>query len=73
MAKIEPIESAPAAFAPLAAKINEVIAALNRRGLTAGPGIKLTPSDHGTTIEVYGLTGELDCETTPPSVTIWAE
>ena len=61
MAQIQPLTTYPAAFAPIAAKLNEVIAEMNARELKAGPGIQITPSANGALIELGRLTGTLTC------------
>jgi hypothetical protein len=47
---IDPVAVAPAAFADLAAKINELVAAMNASQLSAGVGLKITTGTYGMLI-----------------------
>lgn len=73
---ILPLTSAPEAFAPLAEKINELVAAYNAMRPEGGPGIKITTTDAGARFEVSGLTATGECseeEAGKVDITIYAE
>jgi hypothetical protein len=73
MKPIGKIKQYPKAFARLAKQLNELTDRVNLLStLEAGPGLKLTESTQKLRLEVSGLSGELDCTTTPPTVNIFA-
>lgn len=71
---IEPIASSPAAFANLAAKINEIVAVVNAYNLTvgtspinAGDVLKLTRGDFGMLLTTQAPGAPIPSPTTPNS------
>lgn len=71
MQPIANLEQCPAAFAPLAAKINELVDRVNLlSSLEAGPGLRLVESDAKLILEIGALTGELVCNESGPGGTI---